>query len=294
VSNLVSSCVQDHHRSGSRRVCGRRLARRAVALLTAALSLAALSGTVAFARSDEALELHPEFDQGLLGEGRLAYRERADQERALDAYRIFKQSFEQNPGDAVAGWHLSMACYWLGMRVYTDSDAKKAIHDEGRRVADRALALDPDCGPCHLLSAINHALWADQVGIFRTLVGLPKVKRHLARAAELDPGFAGAAAYRVEATILDRLPRMFGGGKKKARRAIEQAIAVAPEEPLNYEFLANMLVNRFDDVPLAVTVARRGLAVPEPGPAYVESRDSIHYLRNFIDFHSTLLGANRR
>jgi len=264
---------------------------RVVVALVCAAALLLLAAPVALARNDEALGHQPQLDQGLLGEGRQAYRERADASRARDAYRLFKKNYEQHPDDVVAAWHLSMACYFIGLRLEQDAEAKKAIYLEGRDVADRALEREPDCGPCHLLSAVNHALWADQIGIFRAIVGLPKVKSHLARASELDPTFAGAAALRVQATIAERLPRMFGGGKSKARRLIEQAIVVAPEEPLNYEVLANLLAQHYDDLPLALAVARRGLAVPTPGPEYVESLDSLAYLKAFVHVNSTVLSS---
>ena len=241
--------------------------------------------------ADEALAIDPVLDQGVLGQGRNAYRERADASRAEDAYTIFKAYSEENPNDVAAAWHYSMACYWLGIRVYSDSEQKKAIYQEGLKAANRALSMDGDCGPCHLLSAINHALWAEQVGIFRTLVGLPKVKKHLARAAELDPRFAGAAAYRVQATIYDKLPRLMGGGKRKARAALEKAIEVSPEEPLNYEMLAILLRDRFNELPRAVAVAQRGLAVPEPGEEYVESRDSYVLLQKFVNRYATQVSA---
>ncbi|MFP6640502.1 MAG: TRAP transporter TatT component family protein, partial [Myxococcota bacterium] len=113
-------------------------------------------------------------------------------------------------------------------------------------------------------------------------VGLPKVLRHLKRAAKLDPYFGGAAALRVHATILKVVPRMFGGGKKKAEVLIEEAIKIAPSEPLNYEILADILIEKYKDPDSAVEAAQRGLAVPTPGPEFVESRDSIDYLKRVV------------
>ena len=269
-------------------------ARRAAIAFGVLVTLLLVGLPVSTVRADEALAFDPELDQGVLAEGRQAYRERADATRAHDAYLIFQKYYEENPDDVRAAWHYSMACYWLGIRVYSDSAQKKAVYQEGLRAADRGVQLDADCGACHLLSAINHALWAEQVGILRTLVGLPKVKKHLSRAAKLDPGFAGAAVYRVQATIYDKLPRLFGGGKKKARRALEKAIEVSPKEPLNYEMLAILLRDRFGDVPRAVAVAQRGLNFPEPTVEYVESRDSFAFLQRFVDRHATQLSANRR
>jgi len=245
--------------------------------------LFALLAATATADSSQELEYSPLLDQGLLGEGRQAYRERADLGRAQDAYDLFKRHLDENPGDAIAAWHFSLSCYYLGKRgTGADSEARKRIHEQGRVAADRALDQDPECGPCHLLSAINHALWAEEVGIFRTITSLPKVLSHLRKAARLDPKFGGAAALRVHATIMKVLPGFFGGGKKKARELIEEAIVVAPNEPLNYEILADILIEKYRDPSGAVTAAQRGLGVPMPGPEYVESRDSIEYLKGVV------------
>ena len=245
--------------------------------------LFAVLAASATADSGQELEYSPLLDQGLLGEGRQAYRERADLGRAQDAYDLFKRNMDQNPGDPIAAWHFSLSCYYVGQRGKgVDSEARKRIHEEGRVAADQALNQDPECGPCHLLSAINHALWAEEVGIFRTLMGLPKVLSHLRKAARLTPKFGGAAALRVHATIMKVLPGIFGGGKKKARELIEEAIVVAPDEPLNYEILADILIEKYKDPSAAVTAAKRGLGVPMPGPEYVESRDSSDYLKRVV------------
>ena len=87
---------------------------------------------------------------------------------------------------------------------------------------------------------------------------------------------------RVHATIMKVLAGFFGGGKRKARDLIEEAIVVAPDEPLNYEILADILIEKYKDPDAAVTAAERGLAVPMPGPEHVESRDSIDYLKSVV------------
>jgi hypothetical protein len=268
-------------------------AHRTAVTLTAAFVLVLGSINLASASSPSIFDVQPELDHGLLGEGRQAYRERADTARGRDAYRLFKEYYEQNPDDPVAAWHFAMSCYFMGHRVLSDGEAKKQVHDEGRLAADRGVAQDPECAPCHLLSGINHALWAREVGIFRSLVGLPKVRNHLNLSAELDPTFAGAAAYRALAQISRALPRMFGGGKKKTIGHLQNAFRAAPNEPLNYEIMVDLMI-KDKDQPAALYWAQRGVAVPEPGPAWVESRDSIDYMQRIIDALTKPLQAARR
>jgi hypothetical protein len=171
----------------------------------------------------------------------------------------------------------------MGYRILQDGDERKAVFLEGWKAADAALEVDPACAPCHLLSAINHGLWGQEVGIFRTLVGLPAVRGHITRATELDPQFGGGAPYRIQATLDLALPRLLGGGKKKARRSIEKAIAVAPYEPLNYEFLAELLLKKYDDPQGALAVARTGLTIPPPDDTYLESIEALEWLQRVED-----------
>ena len=228
------------------------------------------------------LAYQPELDDGPLGPGRQAYRERRDPARALESYELFKAVVAENPDDPVALWHLAMSCYYLGQRVYRTTDDRRRIFEEGHKLAESAAERAPDCAPCHMLAGVNQALWGQQVGIFRVISGLPRVKGHLQRSTELDPTFAGASALRVRSQIARVLPRWLGGGKKRARSYLYRAIEIAPNEPLNYYFLAKLLLKDYGDRDGALQIARKGLSVPPPGPEFVESVDSMGGLRRFV------------
>ena len=87
--------------------------------------LFAVLAASATADSGQELEYSPLLDQGLLGEGRQAYRERADLDRAQDAYDLFKRNLDENPGDPIAAWHFSLSCYYVGQRgTGGDSEAR--------------------------------------------------------------------------------------------------------------------------------------------------------------------------
>jgi tetratricopeptide (TPR) repeat protein len=258
--------------------------------LSLALPLIALAPASALAFEDP-LRYTPRLDDGPLGPGRAAYRERRDEARALDAYRLFKEAVDANPDDATARWHLAMSCYYLGMRVLDDPADRERVYAEGRDMAATAVDQDPDCAPCHMLTAINHALWGQEVGIFRVLSGLPRVHRHLNRSMELDPAFAGAASLRALSQIAAVVPRWMGGGKKKARAYLQRAIEVSPREPLNYEFLADLLLDEYGDRDKALSVAKRGLQVPQPTAEYVESVDSMEWLERFVNKNESAAAA---
>lgn len=271
----------------------RRIAPRAIATLCAvALVLVGVApSALAIGKSvappaeppvEDPLAYQPSLDEGPLGPGRQAYRERRDHERARDSYRLFKQVVDENPGDPTALWHLAMSCYYLGQRVVGTSDERKRVYSEGHRLAEKAVERDPDCAPCHMLAGVNQALWGQEMGIFRVLSGLPNVKRHLRRSTELDPTFAGASALRVRAQIARVLPRWLGGGNKKARLHLQRAIRIAPHEPLNYQFLAQLFWKDYGQPEAALRVARQGLALPQPSPEWVESVDSMKGLRRMV------------
>ncbi len=259
-----------------------------LALIGAAPSALALGQGASAAASgpfspDDPLLYHPALDDGPLGPGRKAYRERRDPDRALESYTLFKQVVEENPGDPTALWHLAMSCYYLGQRVVETGDERKRVFAEGHRFAEQAVARDPKCAPCHMLAGVNQALWGQEMGIFRVLSGLPNVKRHLQASTDLDPTFAGASALRVRAQIARVLPRWLGGGKKKARRYLLRAIEIAPNEPLNYQFLARLYQKDFKQPDKALAVAREGLTLTQPGPEFVESVDSMRRLQRMVN-----------
>ena len=250
-----------------------------LALGDAPPSQSAASGPFA---PDDPLLYQPSLDEGPLGPGRAAYRERRDPDRARESYDLFKKVVEENPGDPTALWHLAMSCYYLGQRVVETGDERKRVFAEGHALAEQAAERDPSCAPCHMLAGVNQALWGQEMGIFRVLSGLPNVKRHLRASTDLDPTFAGASALRVRAQIARVLPRWLGGGKKQARRYLQRAIEIAPHEPHNYQFLAKLYWKDFGQPEKALGVAKRGLELPQPGPEFVESVDAMRRLRRMV------------
>jgi hypothetical protein len=218
----------------------------------------------------------------------LHYRARADATQARAAYRLYADAVARSQrAEPDALWRLAMASYFVGLRLTEEPSAKQALFAEGRRAGEDCARLAPENAACHFWGAINTALYGESLGAFKTLSLIPEIKRGLERSSALDPALAGGGAYRVLGAIYQRLPGLLGGSDEQARRSFERAIAVAPDEPLNYLFLSRLLLESAPDGGQAREVARRGLAVPEPGtngrmPENLESIEARQELRKLL------------
>lgn len=194
-------------------------------------------------------------------EGDTAFLERKNPVRAKEAYHLYEKYYKKNPSDPEAGWRFGMGSYNYGLRYASNDDEKKQVFEAAFKAAEAALKLKPNCVQCHFWSAVNMALYGQTVGIFKTLSLLNPITDHLEAAVKLDPTYAWGGAYRTLGILQQKLPGIFGGSNKRAKIYFEKAINAGPDEPLNYLFLARILVEEFDDVQGGLEVAKRGLAV---------------------------------
>jgi tetratricopeptide (TPR) repeat protein len=200
-----------------------------------------------------------------------AYMERADPARIAFANQRYEALYRADPEDWEAAWRVAMTCYFLGGRVAEEKSEQEAFFARGRDVALEASKLNPDCAPCQLLVGINMALYGESVGVVKMIFTLRSIRAHLRRSLELDPYFAEGAAARTLATIDEVVPFFLGGSKKRARKYFEKALAIDPNEALNYVYFARFLQKR-KEFGAALELTERGLENPRPSPEYVESQ----------------------
>jgi hypothetical protein len=100
------------------------------------------------------------------------------------------------------------------------------------------------------------------------------VQKLLKRSIELYPTYAHAGAFRLLGVIQQKLPGILGGSNDRAREFFEKAIKTAPDEPLNYLFLATLLDEELDDPAGALAIARKGMAVEGLTPDRLEAFES--------------------
>lgn len=121
-------------------------------------------------------------------------------------------------------YYIALADYRLTTFYFTieAQDKAKAFIDDGIDQLQSCVETKPDFAEAHSLLS---ALYGNKIAVnpFSGMVLGPKSGKEMAKALELDPNnprahlIAGWSAYYT--------PKMFGGGKDKAQRYFEQAIA---------------------------------------------------------------------
>ena len=202
--------------------------------------------------------------------GDAAFRNRADAGNARQALVLYRESYKREP-DAASAWRVSMACYFLGFHLKSEPSQKRELFAEGRDAGVAGVGREEPCVACHFWAAVNMALYGNEVGAFKMLTTLTELRAHLHRSLELDPSFAYGGAYRLLGLIEQKLPGILGGNNRRARDYFEKAIAIAPDEPLNYMFMAKLLHDEFNDKTAAREFARRGKDLAAPALERVES-----------------------
>lgn len=232
--------------------------------------------------------------ENLLKADRL-FAKRDNPKNANAALSIYQQEYKSGNQDSNTAWRLSMAKYFVGLRLTNDSDQKKELFESGRRVARRALRQFPNCAPCHFWSAVNTALYGETRGTLSSFILLHDVRKHLRKVIELDETYAYGGAYRISGLIQQKLPSALGGSKKRAEDLFKRAIAVAPSEPMNYLFLAKLLLNSDSQrKPEAMSWILEGLSHTPPKNGQVESVEARAELEQLVSELKISLNAQPR
>ncbi len=251
------------------------------------LMVVGLALTCVAQASSSVIPTQVKLDQGRLDVADQAFKERAKPEKAhyaLSEYRRMARAAESlgRPDPGVL-WRLSMACYFVGMRLTDSSEEKAKIHLEGKKAGLAAVSLAPKCAPCHFWAAINMVLHGQEVGVFKMYFGLSEVESLLKKSIELDPKYAFSGAYRLLGLIQQKLPSVLGGDNDRAKEYFEKAIQSSPDEPLNYLFLAELLRDKFDEPEEALRVARKGALVQKIDAERLEALEAREKLQKWVD-----------
>jgi hypothetical protein len=98
----------------------------------------------------------------------------------------------------------------------------------------------------HFWLGVNLALQAQATRSLRALAPALRAKRSLERASRINAAYHAAGPLRVLARLKHKLPRLFGGGHKRARADFTRAIELAPANTVTRLYFAEMLIDAGD------------------------------------------------
>ncbi len=142
----------------------------------------------------------------------------------------------------------------VGQEDSTDATTRRAAFDEGARIAKRALDLQEANAHAHYLYAANLGNSAQLKGLTASALTVRNLKKHVARALELQ--HEHAPALHMMGRMLDELPWMLGGDAEAALRYLKQAVQADPGYEHARLDLAKAYLKRHDDA-----AARRELQI---------------------------------
>ena len=107
--------------------------------------------------------------------------------------------------------------------LYTNDEKRLLIYEEGGKAAGRAIELQDSNAHAHFLYAANLGSAERIRGLTNAAMKVKEIKRHVARAIELDDNHA--QALQMMGGLLMELPWFLGGDEKLAQEYLERAIA---------------------------------------------------------------------
>ena len=159
-----------------------------------------------------------------------------------------------------------------------DAAQRRAAYEEGARVAERALELEPTA-QAHYLYAANLGSAAQMTGVMASAWRIQEIKSHVKQALALNPKHA--PALHMMGMMLEELPWVLGGDAAAALAYLRRAVAADPGYEHARLDLAKAYLKRGD-----ATAARQELRVlveNSAGPAPVTPSRHAQEARQLLD-----------
>ena len=190
------------------------------------------------------------------------YAQRINTDKTEEALAIYRQAHDSSPDNAEAAMKLGRCLIWLA--VIKENDESPDMVEEAVDVLSPATEKHTDNPGLHYWLGTAYALQANE-GPITALRVMGRIREHLNRVLELNPGYEYGGAYRVLGRLDAKAPGFLGGDKAKAEELIKKAISLAPEYWHNHLFLAD-LYYKTDRNKQALAILNKVLSSsPQPG-----------------------------
>lgn len=142
-------------------------------------------------------------------------------------------------------WRSGRALFFLGQEAEGKTDARE-FHARGAHVCEQAVCRAPARVEGHFWLGVNLALQAQAMNPLAAMRLARRARRALERAARIDPGHHDAGPLRVLARLKQKLPRVLGGGRARARADFIRARELAPSNTVTRLYFAELLLETGD------------------------------------------------
>jgi hypothetical protein len=170
------------------------------------------------------------------------YRDRATFGNAQRAAQIWAARIAAAPGDFDAAWKLSRAQYWLGTNGLPPHERKSAL-EAGIAAARLAVAAQAARPEGHFWLAANMGALAESFGLRQGLKYRGAIRDALETVLRLDAAFQQGSADRALGRWYYKVPRLFGGDRKKSEAHLRRALTYNPQSVITRVFLAETLID---------------------------------------------------
>ncbi len=191
------------------------------------------------------------------------------------------------------------ALYFKGVYTGLDADARKAVFNQARRVADGAIAIlarrtgreggpellqlsppmraealvkEPDAAPTFFWSAVCRGQWALSVGKLEAARAgaAERIRDDAATVIAIDPKFEDGGGYRILGRLHDQAPEIpFLTGwvsRDEAVKNLRLALQIGPRNFLNRHFLAEALARGSAEEKAEAIKIEQALVADSPSP----------------------------
>jgi tetratricopeptide (TPR) repeat protein len=153
--------------------------------------------------------------------------------RAEAEFHRAQIQFQSNTNGATAAWQFARACFDFA-DVATNDTERAALARQGIDACRLLIARDPKSAPAHYYLGMNLAQRA-RTELLSALKTVKEMEREFKAAADLDKAFDYAGPERNLGLLYRDSPGWPAsiGSHRKARAFLEQAAALAPDDPEN-------------------------------------------------------------
>jgi hypothetical protein len=169
------------------------------------------------------------------------YRNRSTLAHAERAAAIWANRLQGNPQDFESAWKLARAQYWLGTNGLPERERKAAL-EAGVDAGRRAVGVHPERPEGHFWIAANMGALAESFGLRQGIRYRGAIRDELEIVLKLDPAFQQGSADRALGRWYYKVPRLFGGDKRKSEHHLRKALAYNSNSIITRLFLAETLI----------------------------------------------------